>query len=289
MGKRPRICAIGGAAFVLAWASETLGARSPFVIPSANAGFVPVLKDGSTLWAYLSGLRRTAFPMIAQNQPERTLFVASARDRNRCGITPVLKGLGYEEGTCFPGALNWMWSYSGIDRNDYLLKLHSTNIRASTNDVFDQPLHTQYMGSAAPWEVLLAQAEARLRWDPAKFGFVLPRDMWVDTPPNWNKASSPQVLKTGSLPLRRQLTDSAGAGGNEDVAPASAAAEDSLTASQRQQRQRALYDGWDATAHPLFEDYHKEFSLFGSQFELVDGLIHPSADTRMVSRRVEMS
>jgi hypothetical protein len=268
-------------------------AGSPFAVPPANAGFVPVLRDGSDLWLYLSGLRRAGFPMIAQNQPDRTLFVPTARDQPRCGITPVLKGLGYEGGTCWPGALAWAWGYpqASLDRTTYVLGLHSTNARASTADVWDEPLHTRYLPSAAPWEVLLARAEARLRWDPGLRGFVTPTDVWVDTPASWNRASSPQVAWWDTLPLRRrrQLAAAAAEGGGGEqttAAPKSPAAGGSASGG------RALFDGWNATGGRLFTDgsgdgHHREFSLFGAQFELVDSLIHPSADARAVRGEVE--
>lgn len=124
---------------------------SPFAVPPGNAGFVPVLRDGSTLWAYLSSLRRSAFPMIAANQPERTFFVDAAVDTARCGIAPPLKGLGYEEGTCWPGAFAWMWASEPFDRTDYILRLHSTAQHASTSSVFDaNAQHAQVLASGAP-------------------------------------------------------------------------------------------------------------------------------------------
>ena len=277
-------------AVLAAGCAAVAASRSPFAVPPATAGFVPVLADGSTLWAYLSSLRRSAFPMIAANQPERTLFVDAAVDTARCGITPPLKGLGYEEGTCWPGAFAWLWASEPFDRTDYLLRLHSTNTRASTRSVFDaNPQHALVLASGAPWEALLARSEVRLRWSVRARGFRIETDMWADSVPQWSTASSPQVRRVGTLPLRRRrvlqrdadgpLGSASGGGGASDGQGATAG----VPAAAGPHAVRQLYDGWNASNPRLLDGGHKEFDLFGAQFDLTDGMIRSSTESRAVS------
>jgi hypothetical protein len=122
---------------------------------------VPLFKSGETLWMYLSGVRRSAFPMIASNMPDRTLFVPSAVNQTLCGLNPMLRDGPGTHGTCFPALLPWLWSYWQIDRNDYILKLHSTNTRINTHTLKHKRGLRETAPSAAPWEILLAKALVR--------------------------------------------------------------------------------------------------------------------------------
>jgi hypothetical protein len=114
-----------------------------------------------------------------------------------CGWIPATRDIP----ECFPALWNWLSSYWRTDRADYFLKINAVNTQVTQESVYNSPAHTRFvstplrmegggqpgestrrarsssptamschpscahapqLGSAAPWEVLLAQSDIHL-------------------------------------------------------------------------------------------------------------------------------
>jgi hypothetical protein len=88
----------------------------------------------------LSGTTSTharALPSATQ-----TLFAPVAINAS-CGFLPATRDSG-----CFPALLNWMYSQWQMDRNDYFLRMSSTNVYVNKETALSKPGRVQYVSSA---------------------------------------------------------------------------------------------------------------------------------------------